>query len=190
MSAVLRVVAARFVRAGSDLMAPFSLELGAGERATLGQPDAAAAAVAARVAAAVVKPTFGVVHVGDFDSRLQPAQAKRLVGFVAERGFAGTPHQFERELGFRADVWGVEGRTMVRAAAAILATLGDTLDGAYARAVALALAPGVRLVVLERPPPGAFERIAAMQGGYATLQTCVAGDRALLVPSALEGLVD
>jgi hypothetical protein len=171
-------------------MAPFSLELGRGERATLAQPDAVAAAVAARVAAAVVKPTYGVVHVGDFDSRLQPAQAKRLVGFVPERGFGGSLRDFERALGFRADVWGVAPAAMQRAAAATLATLGDALDATYARAVALALAPGVRLIVLERPPPGAFERIAALQGGYATLQTCVAGERTPLVPGALEGSVE
>ena len=190
MSAVLRVVAARFVREDTDLMAPFSLELGPGERATLAQPDAEAAAVAARVAAAVVKPTYGVVHVGDFDSRLQPAQAKRLVGFVPERGFRGGPHAFERELGFRADVWGVDARAMQRAAGAALDALGDALDAAYARAVALALAPRVKLIVLERPPPGAFERIGALQAACALLQTCVSGERLPLPVSALEGSVE
>jgi hypothetical protein len=109
--------------------------------------------VAARLAAAIVKPTFGAVTVGDFDSRLQPAQAKRLVGFVPQGGFGGSEREFGREIGFRADVWNVERAAMLREAGEILAALRRTplspATDAYARGIALALAPGVHLAVLE-----------------------------------------
>jgi hypothetical protein len=79
---------------------------------------------------------------------------------------------------------------MQRAAGAALDALGDALDAAYARAVALALAPRVKLIVLERPPPGAFERIGVLQAACALLQTCVSGERVPLPASALEGSVE
>ncbi len=186
---MLRVVAARFVREGRDLLAPFSLELGAGERARLIQPDALGARVAARLAAGIVKPTFGAVTIGDFDSRLQPAQAKRLVGFVPHGGFCGSERAFAREIGFRADVWNVDAGTMTRVAAEILAALRTTplsaSADAYARAMALALAPGVRLAVLELPPEGAIETIAVPCPGVAAVCTSVAADRPAPAPGVL-----
>jgi hypothetical protein len=186
-SAVLRVVGARFVRDGRDLAAPFSLELGAGQRARLEQPDACGAMVAARLAAAIVKPTFGAVTVGDFDSRLQPAQAKRLVGFVPHCGFSGSEREFAREIGFRADVWNVERAAMQRDATEILRALrhaGSCPDG-YARALALALAPGVALAVLELAPEGAVDALAALRPEVAVVATAVAADRFAAVAGAL-----
>lgn len=180
-SVVLRVVAARFVREGCDLMAPFSLELGPGRQARLIQPDARGAMVAARLSAGIVKPTFGAVTIGDFDSRLQPAQAKRLVGFVPHAGFCGSEREFGREIGFRADVWNVDRAAMARAAAEILAALRGAAfcpaGDAYARGVALALAPGVRLAVLELPPDGAFEAVTALRPGIAAVATSIAAER-------------
>lgn len=186
---MLRVVAARFVREGRDLLAPFSLELGAGERARLVQPDALGARVAARLAAGIVKPTFGAVTIGDFDSRLQPAQAKRLVGFVPHGGFRGSERAFAREIGFRADVWNVDVGAMTRAAGEILTALrtvplSATAD-AYARAMALALAPGVRLAVLELPPEGAIEMVATLRPGVAAVCTSIATDRPVAAPGVL-----
>jgi hypothetical protein len=56
---------------------------------------------------------------------------------------------------------------------------------AYARAVALALAPGVRLAVLELPPEGAFEAVAALRPGVAALATSVAADIPAPAPGVL-----
>jgi len=190
-STVLRIVAARFVRDGQDLMAPFSLELGAGQRAHLEQPSARCAMVAARLAAAIVKPTFGAVTVGDFDSRLQPAQAKRLVGFVPRGGFCGSEREFRREIGFRADVWNVERAAMLREAEEILAALRGTplapASDAYVRGIALALAPGVQLAVLELPPAGLLEALAALRPALAGVATAVAADRATPAAARLAG---
>ncbi len=180
MSAVLRVVAARFVRDGIDLMTPFSLELPGGTYATLVQPNAHAAAIAARVAAAIVKPTFGVVHVGDFDTRLQPAQAKRTVGFVPSCGFLGGRDDFRREACFRADVWRVDRAATLHEAEYLLHRFDARFDGeleeGYARAVALALAPGVKLAVLELPPRNARASIAALQPSLAIAVATVASE--------------
>jgi hypothetical protein len=58
---------------------------------------------------------------------------------------------------------------------------------AYARAVALALAPGVRLAILELPPDGALEAVAALRPGLAMLATSVAADRSAAPAGAFAG---
>lgn len=167
----LRIENACFVREGRALVAPFSLTLAAGERAALVQPDEDAARIAARIAAAIVKPTEGRVFVGDFDARLQPAQAKRLVGFVPSDGFCATPRVFEREIGFRADVWDADRVAMQRSADAIYEALHDAVPQSWARAVALALAPGVSTLVLENASAEWTDRVAALRPEIALLTT-------------------
>jgi len=163
LNAVLRISDARFVREGCELVVPFSIVLRAGERGILAQPNERGAHVAARIAAAIVKPTCGSVLVGDFDSRVQPAQAKRLVGFVPACGFAGGTRSLEREVRFRADVWDLDAHAMRENAEVLFAALQHTATEAYARAVALALAPGVALIVLESPPAGTADVLARLQ---------------------------
>jgi ABC-type taurine transport system ATPase subunit len=152
LSYALRVEHASFVRDGSELVAPFSIALAEGEDATLDAPSGPAAAIVARICAAIVKPTFGTVYVGDFETRLQPPQAKRLVGFVDATGFTGDAHAFACEVAFRAEVWGLDRRAATARAADVLARLGQPAGDAYASAVALALVADVRLIVLDRPP--------------------------------------
>ncbi len=162
MTPILRVSDAHFVRDGVELIAPFSLTLEDGQRAALTQPTPNAAKIAARIAAAIVKPTCGSVFISDFDTRLQPPQAKRLVGFVPADGFEGSTRTFARELKFRAQVWNLELATLERSAADVLAALED-LKLEYARTVALALAPDVHLIVLECARYGVVERIATLR---------------------------
>ncbi len=169
----LKILGACFERAGEELVAPFDLSLRPGERRTLVQPSPLSASLAARIAAAIVKPTAGVVHVGDFDARLQPAQAKRLVGFVPAGGFTGGPHAFSCQIGLRADAWGIARGDARRRAAGILEAFGDGADP-YARALALALIPQVALLVLDQPRGPAGERAAGFAPGAAVLTTEVA----------------
>lgn len=171
MNAVLRISEACFVRDGCELVVPFSIVLNPGERGTIAQTDERGAHVAARMAAAIVKPTCGSVFVGDFDSRVQPAQAKRLVGFVPACGFSGGTRSLEREVRFRADVWDLDAQRMRHHAETIFAALKRTATESYARAVALALAPGVALIVLETPPPGTADALARLQPDAALLVT-------------------
>jgi len=158
---ILRVTDAHFVR-DVELITPFSVTLESGQHARLTQPNETAAKIAARIAAAIVKPTYGSVFIGDFDARLQPPQAKRLVGFIPTNGFDGSTRTFAREIKFRAQVWNLELATLERNAAAVLSALED-LHPDYARTVALALAPDVDLIVLECPTDDAFVRIAALR---------------------------
>ncbi|MGP6158004.1 MAG: hypothetical protein ACLPYS_10970 [Vulcanimicrobiaceae bacterium] len=177
----LKILGACFERDGKELVAPFDLALAPAELRTLVQPSSRSASLAARIAAAIVKPTAGVVYVGDFDARLQPAQAKRLVGFVPAGGFAGDPHAFACQIRLRADVWGVERDEARRRAAAVLNGFEDAPDP-YARALALALIPAVALLVLDQPRGPVGERAFALARGAAVLTTEVAP----AVPLALE----
>jgi ABC-type Na+ transport system ATPase subunit NatA len=165
---VLRAQGARFVRDGRELVAPFSLTLAAGETFALAQPDSNAAGVAARMCAAIVKPTEGTIYVGDFETRLQPPQCKRLVGFVDAAGFDGDAHAFKNEVAFRADVWGLDPRDAQARGRALLTALGD---GDYARGVALALVPEVALVVLDRPATRMVARVRELAPAAGILRT-------------------
>jgi ABC-type Na+ transport system ATPase subunit NatA len=165
---VLRARGARFARDGRELVAPFSLTLAAGETLSLDLPDATAAAIAARMCAAIVKPTDGTIYVGEYETRLQPPQCKRLVGFVDAAGFEGDDHAFKCEVAFRADVWGLDPRGAQARGRAVLATLGD---GAYARGVALALVPDVALVVLDRPTARVVARVRELAPAAGILRT-------------------
>jgi hypothetical protein len=179
---VLRILRANFVRAGEELVAPFDLELRCGERATHFSADARAAALSARIAAAVVKPTTGTAYIGDFDTHLQAAQAKRCVAFVsASARESGT---FALALDFYAAAFGLDHAEALRRANEVLSALGAD---AYARNAALALCHDTSLIVLERPAPGVVERLALLRPRAAilcshvapgTLET-LAGERAL-----------
>lgn len=176
---VLRVVRASFVRGGEELVAPFDLEQRCGERVELFSPDARAAALTARIAAAVVKPTSGAVFIGDYDARLQAAQAKRCVAFVPAGSEA--PPDFPRALDLYAAAFGVARAAARKRAAAILDALGS---GGYARNAALALSHDAPLVVLDRPPPGVAEAIAAFRPGAAIFISSVAPAVAAEAPGA------
>ena len=188
---VLRTIGASFARDGVEIVAPFDVRSVSGETASLAQPTALAASIAARICAAIVKPTTGLVYVGDYETRLQPPQAKRLVGFVDACGFAGDDHAFRCETAFRADVWGVDARVARARADDVVAALGSrgSKEAEYVRAVALALATGVEALVLDQPTRRIAERIRAFAPNLAIVQTRVGvaaapGRLATLEPAA------
>jgi ABC-2 type transport system ATP-binding protein len=171
---VLRALGASFARAGLEIVPRFDLRAASGETVTLARANPFAASVAARMCAAIVKPTTGFVYVGDYETRLQPPQAKRLVGFVDAAGFAGDAHVFRCETAFRADVWGVDVRGAHARAEAVIEALGPAARGAearYARAVALALSTDVEALVLDQPSPRIAERVRAFAPHLAIVQT-------------------
>ena len=157
---LLRAMDVRFVRDATDLVTPFSFSLRAGETHELEQPSSYAAALAARLCGAIVKPTTGTLFVGDFDTRLQAPEAKRRIGFVDADGFEGSEHAFACQVAFHADVWGLSPVRARRRADEGLAMLGPPTPGA--RAVALALVPEVSLLVLDRPTGALVERVRAV----------------------------
>lgn len=185
MNPVLRAVEAEFAREGTQFVAPFTLAVAGAETCELAQPNARAASIAARMCAAIVKPTGGTIFVGDYETRLQPPQAKRLVGFVDGGGFTGDAHAFKCEVAFRAEVWSVEYAAARVRAERVLDELGD--GGAYARAVALALVADVALIVFDRPPGDILRRVRGMAPGAAILFSSEPRLEALALAPALSG---
>jgi ABC-type Na+ transport system ATPase subunit NatA len=166
---VVRATDVRFVRASVDLVTPFSFALLAGETYDLRQPTARAASIAARLCAAIVKPSTGSIVVGHFETRLQAPEAKRRIGFVDARGFVGDAHAFRCEVAFHADVWAVApALARTRAEATLDALQSDT---PYARAIALAFVAEVSLIVLDAPEAGLAARVRAIAPEAALVRT-------------------
>lgn len=175
---VLRALDAGFVR--EDLIVEvFSLVLRASESIDVPQPNARAASTAARMCAAIVKPSAGTIFVGEYETRLQAPEAKRRVGFVDAGGFAGDEHAFRCEVAFRADVWSLDARAAHERARDVLATLGNE---PYARAIALALVAEVALVVLDQPAADVIERVRSLVPKAGVVSTRIAVAPRLDVP--------
>jgi hypothetical protein len=112
------------------------------------------------------------VYVGEYETRLQPPQAKRLVGFVEADGFAGDAHALRCEVAFRADVWNLEKAAAQARASELLDEIGD---GPYARAIVLALVAEVALVVLDQPAKSFVAKVRRLVPSAGVVQTLVAG---------------
>ena len=154
---MLHAVDAAFERDGALLVPPFSLDLAPGERAALGFPDARAAKIAARMLAAIVKPTRGTLLIGDFDPRVQPVQAKRLVGFVPAIGEPAAPPCREGAIGVCAALFEVPLEVARSRVGAVLDALAA--DDEVSFAIALALMRPLQLLVVDRPPPDRIKRL-------------------------------
>jgi hypothetical protein len=139
------------------------LELASGERALLRMPDIRAASTAALLAAGVVKATRGTLYIGDFDPRIQPVQAKRLVGFVPRAGsFGGSARlQWISTVGERSEnrlaivdfhsaLHEVGRDDARRRVADVLAAVERDDESAFA--LALALIRPIALLVVDQPP--------------------------------------
>ncbi|MGH7728180.1 MAG: hypothetical protein ACREM2_05265 [Vulcanimicrobiaceae bacterium] len=179
----LAVVRAGFRRRDRTIVAPFDLRLAAGESAALAGPDPYAASVLARMCAAIVKPTSGTIYVGDFDARLQPVHAKRLVGFVDRAGFRGDRHDFATCVEFRRLAWGLPREHAAERIAGLREAFGEDR---YALALALALLPQVALLVLDQPPPALVARARRAAPQVACLETRVASAPLELPAHAVE----
>ena len=170
---VLRSIEALFANGvPADEVGPLDLVVRAGDDAVLHFATARNASIAARLCAGIVKPTCGRVFVGDFDTRLQPREAKRRVGFVDARGWSGDPHAFNCEVAFRAEVWGIPHAVAERRARKLLAALGREAD-AYGFALALALIAPIDLVVLDQPAARYCDDVRRIEPSVALVQTHV-----------------
>ncbi|MDQ2872019.1 MAG: hypothetical protein M3R35_02690, partial [Candidatus Eremiobacteraeota bacterium] len=82
MTTLLEMRDAAFERGGETIVAPLTVTLGAGERCARICANHREAACVALMAAGLVKASSGRIFISEFDPRIQPTQAKRLVGFV------------------------------------------------------------------------------------------------------------
>ncbi len=131
-------------------LGPLTFSLQAGERYTLEAASSRAASIAARLCAAIVKPMQGAIYIGDYDTRLQPPQAKRRLGFVDVAGVTADARTFACEVALRADVWGLDRDAAQRRAQELLRAFSRCPER-HARAAALALVTDVQLIILDQP---------------------------------------
>lgn len=158
---------ASFARAGRTIVPPLTLTLGEGEHLAYACGDASAASTIALMAAGLVKPSSGRVFIAAFDPRIQPVQAKRIVGYVPHEALQHDFPSFTRYIEFRAALWGLPRAQSIVRARALLARL-EGVHEAFAYPLAGALLAQPRLLVLDRP-----------QAAYATQILDAAADCAI-----------
>lgn len=141
---------ASLVRAGRTLAGPLTLALGEGERLAHACGDDTAASTIALMAAGLVMPSSGSVFIAAFDPRIQPAQVKRIVGYVPHEALPHDFPSFTHYIEFRAALWGMPRAQTVVRAHALLARL-DGVHEAFAYPLVGALLAQPRLLVLDRP---------------------------------------
>jgi len=173
LDTVLRAAGAAFEDRRDGLIGPYDFTLRGAHALVLEAASPRAASIAARMFGAIVKPTSGNIYVGEYDTRLQPPEAKRRLGFVDAGGFTRNAHAFDCEVAFRADVWNLDRAGSWRRAHAVLASL-TTFDDTWARAIALALVADVDLIVLDQPCAEAADAIRRVAPAIAIVQTQVA----------------
>jgi hypothetical protein len=167
---VLRAVGACFARDGEVLAGPFSATLAPGASEVFTARDLREARIVARMAAGIVKPTTGSVSIGDYDPRVQPVQAKRLVAFSLGDDTGVTRANFDRAVVLRAALWGVDATGARAHALRMRAALGDESD---ALALAVALHQALPLVVLEVPRATLLEAVRRLLPDAAIFSTRV-----------------
>lgn len=167
---MLELREASYARAGRTLVAPLSLSLDEGERLAYACSDDTAAATSALMAAGLVKPTSGRVFIAAFDPRIQPVQAKRIVGYVPHEALQHDFPSFTRYIEFRAALWGLPRAQSVVRANALLARL-DGVHEAFAYPLAGALLAQPRLLVLDRPQAVYAQQILDAAGDCAIFST-------------------
>jgi len=149
-SAVLRMQGTEFVQNNERAAGPIDLELAEGGRIARVFPTAREAAIAAMMAAAVVKATAGNVFIEEFDPRIQPVQCKRIVGYVPHEIPPFAFSSFEEYIEYRAALWSLEPTHAIVRAKLLLERLNG-IHESFAYPLAGALIASPRILVLDRP---------------------------------------
>ena len=147
-----------------------NVELADGECAARCCGSEQAASALALTAAGIVKATHGDVYIGEFDPRIQPAQAKRLVGFVP---YETVPRDFtalDDYVAYRAALWSLDRKASIVRARMLMAQLQGVHES-IAIPLAGALLSAPRLIVLDRPQLVYAERIMAVTAPAAVFST-------------------
>lgn len=156
---------------GGAAVGPLTLDVLPGERAVRVFGDAREAKIAALLAAGIVKASAGSVLIDQFDPRVQSAHCKRIAAFVpnAPLPFA-EPSEFERYVGYRAALWGIDAIRAVTHAKILVERLAGVHE-AFVYPLAAALVAGPKLIVLDRPQPAYAAQIVAAIGPRAIFST-------------------
>ncbi len=164
-------------------LAPLTLDVRFGEHAARAFSSAQEAAVAARLAAGIVKAGCGSVSIEGFDPRVQPAHCKRIAAFVPHDPLPLEAFDFERYVLYRAALWNVDPMRAVAHAKLVVERL-EGVHEAFAYPLAGALAVNPKLLVLDRPAPAYAPQILAAAGPRAVFSTHLSErDAAAFAPS-------
>ncbi len=167
---ILRMRDASYVSRGVTLASRVTLDVSPGERVTLRAASAGEAEAVAMMAAALIHPSSGSVEIGEYDSRVQPAHCKRLVGFVPHDPLPLREMGFDRYIQYRAALWDIDSER-ARAVANVLLERLRGLHEAFAYPLVGALVANPAMLVLDRPQPTDREAIVAAAGPCAILET-------------------
>lgn len=152
------------------ILAPATLEVGSGERVARVCENAEQAQILAMMAAALARPTSGIVSIGEYDPRVQPAHCKRLAAFVPHDPLPLAEMSVEHFIEYRAALWNIDVER-ARAHAALLLERLSGLHEAFAYPIVASLLAFPSLLVLDRPQPAFAQKILAAAGPCAVFST-------------------
>lgn len=161
---------ARYAPRGETVVAPATFDVAPGERVARVCADAGEAQALAMMAAALVKPTSGIVSIGEYDPRVQPVHCKRIAAFVPHDPLPFTEMSVEHFIDYRAALWDID-TERARAHAHLLLDRLSGLHEAFAYPIVAALLASPSLLVLDRPQPLFAKRILAAAGPCAVFST-------------------
>jgi ABC-type taurine transport system ATPase subunit len=157
-------------RANGAAVGPLTLDVRPGERVVRVFASPREAAVAALMAAGIVKASTGSVAIEEFDPRVQSAHCKRIAGFVPHAALALDESAFQQYVAYRAALWGIDPMRAWAHAKLLMERL-EGMHEAFAYPLAGALVASPKLLVLDRPQPAYAAQILAAAGPRAILST-------------------
>lgn len=169
--AILRMREACFTARGTPV-GPVTVTVEPGERIARAFASGRDAAIAALMAAGIVKAGSGSVLIGEFDPRVQSVHCKRIAGFVPHAPSRIAENEFERYVVYRAALWNVDAMRAVAHAKLLMERLSG-MHEALAYSIAGALVASPSLLVLDRPQPEYAQQIRAAAGARAIFSTHV-----------------
>ncbi len=169
---VLRMRDAVYAPRGETIVTPATFDVAPGERVARVCATADEAQTLAMMGAALVKPTNGIVLIGEYDPRVQPVHCKRIAAFVPHDPLPLTELSVEHFIDHRAALWDIEPER-ARAHADVLLDRLAGLHEAFAYPIVAALLGCPSLLVLDRPQPVYAKIILAAAGPCAIFSTHV-----------------
>ncbi len=161
---------ASYTPRGEAVVAPVTFDVAPGEHVARICASAREAQALAMMGAALVKPTSGIVSIGEYDPRVQPVHCKRLAAFVPHDPLPFTEMNVESFIGYRAALWDIDPER-ARAHALVLLERLSGIHEAFAYPIVAALLGSPSLLVLDRPQPVFAKKILAAAGPCAVFST-------------------
>jgi len=130
------------------------------------------------MACGIIKPSWGAVFIGAFDPRIQPVQAKQLVGYVPHEAMPRDFSTLEAYAQYRAALWSLPAAESIVRARYLRSRLAG-LHESFAIPLIGALLSAPPLLVLDRPQPAYAEQIVAAAESCAIFSTHDSPEEAL-----------